>query len=464
MSLKFKIFSSMLVIIILTVISSAIFFNIGIERHFSQFRLEESAQEIDQFLQRAEKLYQQTDDRAQVIDFISVYAEENNIDYFPGAPDNQHHQHGNNRSTSAERSSRMMERGHQGMMRDILEDGLVLEFSGEHFGYLNWSQSPEEAGLLQEIEAQTADLRNNINRFLFPIGAILIFLSGLLSFGLAKRHTQPIAAMIKTVEKIEQGEFQVKISDCDTPELQSLADAINSLSSRLSYLEQVRRQSVSDISHEMRTPLTNLKNYLHALDDNVLEWDEETLEELEEEVDRLINLTEKFEELTEAERKAKNIELSRQNLTEVFRGLKKKFSNRAKQKNISLNFTVSLDKLVWQLDEEAVKTILINLLNNSIKYTEPGGKIRCSVKRNEEMLEFNVSDTGIGIPDSEQEMIFERFYRTDKSRSRDTGGSGLGLAIVKELVEAMKGSINIESEEGTGTVISVLIPAIKEEK
>ena len=461
MSLKFKIFLSMILIIIITVISATILFNIGLERHFSQFRMEESAQELNEFLEQAERLYQETGDRSQVTNFIRVYAEENNIEYHPGpAENNQHFHHSPMSDTNSEGNRRMMEndRRHHGMMRDIIQEGLSLEISEENFGYLSWPQSPEETGILQDIENQTTELQSSINKFLLPLGFILIFISGIVSFFLVKRHTRPISQMIKYVNNIEEGQYNVKISDCNSPELQSLAKAINSLSSRLRYLEKVRKQSVSDISHEMRTPLTNLKNYLRALNDGVIDWNNKTLMELEEEVNRLINLTERFEELTEVEKKTNNIEYSRVDISNIFNKFRKRYHPRAKREDICLEFEISINNNFWKLDREALEIILNNLITNAIKYSESGDRVNCKVKQKEEYLIFTVKDSGIGIPESEQKLIFERFYRTDKSRSRETGGSGLGLAIVKELVEAMEGFIEISSNEGEGTKIDILLP------
>ena len=466
-SLTFKIFLSMMIIIILSVISAAILFNLGLEYHFSQFRMEESAQELNDFLDQAEKLYLETGDRSQVVNFIRVYAEENNVDYHPEpGEDNHHMHHRHDMESDGERGRRITEsdRGHHGMMREIIEEGLAVNIAQENFGYLSWPQNSEETGLLQEIENQTAELRSNINRFLLPLGLILVFISGIVSFWLVKHHTRPISQMINTVEKIEEGKFEEKITNCGSLELKSLAKAINSLSSRLGYLEKVRKQSVSDISHEMRTPLTNLKNYLRALNDGVISWNEETLIELEEEVNRLINLTERFEELTEAERKANNIEPAKTDITEIFREMKRRFAPRAERKDISLKFEMGLHVSSWELDDDALRTILNNLLTNALKYSETGGKVSIRAGKEKEYLKFSVKDSGIGIPAEEQKLIFERFYRTDKSRSQDTGGSGLGLAIVRELVNAMQGSIEIESEEGRGTEIIIFLPAQEVDK
>ena len=462
MSLKLKIFLGVMAIIIITVVSVAVIFNIGFERYFSQYRLDESARELEEFLERAESIYEETGSRAQVQMLIRDFAAENNIEYIPDMDHRDHMDHGEDHhmrgmDRQGERGHRMMEERGAAVMAEVIEDGLRVEIGGEDFGYLNWTEQEGEAAVLQEIDAQTDQLRSNINRFLIPLAALLIFTAGLLIFGLVNRHTRPIEQLVAAVEKIEAGEYEVNVPVDRGREFQSLARAVDSLSDRLEYLENVRRQSVSDISHEMRTPLTNLKNYLEALSDGMMTWDSDTLQGLEEEVRRLIQLTERFEELTAAEKRAQNLEPQKFALEDLFQELRKRFAPGAEEKSLNLEFEVNLKGSRIINDEEALRTVLENLIANAIKYSDPGGKVEVSAGEEEEKLILKVKDDGPGIPPGEQELIFERFYRTDSSRSRETGGAGLGLAIVKELVEAMEGEIEVDSGS-KGTEFTLIFP------
>ncbi len=460
MSLKLKIFLGVMAIIIITVVSVAVVFNIGFERYFSQYRLDESARELDEFLARAETIYEETGSRSQVQMMIRDFASENNIEYIPDRHNMEDH-HMRNMRMPDERGHRMMEDRGPAAMTEIIEEGLRVEIEGEEFGFLYWTEDDGQAAFLQEIDAQTERLRRNINRFLIPLAALLIFMAGLLIFGLVKRHTKPIEKLGAAVEKIEEGEYDVNVPLEKGVEFQSLAGAIDSLSDRLKYLERVRRQSVSDISHEMRTPLGNLKNYLEALSDGMMTWDKKTRQGLEEEVRRLIQLTERFEELTAAEKKAQNLEPEKIDLRVLFQKLRRRFAAKAGESRLKLNFELDLENSEIVQDREALRTVLENLISNAIKYSEPGGEIEVRAAGDDGKLKLKVRDTGIGIPPGEQELIFERFYRTDSSRSRETGGTGLGLAIVKELVEAMEGEIEVNSEE-EGTEFLVILPAGRE--
>ena len=460
MSLKLKIFLGVMAIIIITVISVAVVFNIGFERYFSQYRLDESARELDEFLARAETIYEETGSRSQVQMMIRDFASENNIEYIPDRNHMEDH-HMRNMRMPAERGHRMMEERGPAAMTEVIEEGLRVEIDGEEFGFFYWPEDDGQAAVLQEIDAQTERLRRNINRFLIPLAALLIFMAGLLIFGLVKRHTKPIEKLVAAVEKIEEGEYDVNVPLEKGVEFQSLAGAIDSLSDRLKYLERVRRQSVSDISHEMRTPLGNLKNYLEALSDGMMTWDKKTRQGLEEEVRRLIQLTERFEELTAAEKKAQNLEPEKIDLRVLFQKLRRRFVTKAGESRLKLNFELDLENSEIVQDREALRTVLENLISNAIKYSEPGGEIEVRAAGDDGKLKLKVRDTGIGIPPGEQELIFERFYRTYSSRSRETGGTGLGLAIVKELVEAMEGEIEVNSGE-EGTEFLLILPAGRE--
>ena len=225
-------------------------------------------------------------------------------------------------------------------------------------------------------------------------------------------------------------------------------------------LEQVRKDFVANVSHELKTPITSIKGFSETLLDGAM--DEEKLREkflkiILKESERLQSLIHDLLELSKIERSYFQVHWAEMTLVQIADEVVTMLNDKASTKEINLTLASSGDSTM-QGDPERMKQILINIINNAITYTPASGKIEVMVKGNQSTVELKVTDTGIGIEENEIPRVFERFYRVDRARSRNSGGTGLGLAIVKHLAEAHHASIHVQSKQGEGTTFTLVFP------
>lgn len=228
-------------------------------------------------------------------------------------------------------------------------------------------------------------------------------------------------------------------------------------------LEKMRSEFVANVSHELRTPITSIKGFTETLLDGAMQ-DEETcrnfLQIISDESERLFRLIREILDLSKIEQKKIPLTLERYNAADLIANTVSVVQEQLHRKNLTLRLDVDPD--IWLItDRDSFHQVMLNLLSNAIAYTLEGGLVTLSVHQQENRVVIKVQDTGIGIPEKDLERIFERFYRVDKARSRDSGGTGLGLAIVKHLVENLHGIISVESREGEGTTFTVIFPAMQ---
>ena len=229
----------------------------------------------------------------------------------------------------------------------------------------------------------------------------------------------------------------------------------------LRLLEQIRSDFVANVSHELKTPLTSIKGFAETLKDGAINDEvtrEKFLDIINVEADRLTRLINDILSLSELENKKQSILLERVNFNEGIDETHDMLLSLSKLKDINLIFKKDDDIPRVMGNRDKVKQLLINLIDNAIKYTPKGGTVTVKTYFRDNFVCIDVADTGIGIQKEYIPRLFERFYRVDKGRSRALGGTGLGLAIVKHIVASMNGSITVESEPGIGTVFTIMIP------
>jgi len=242
-------------------------------------------------------------------------------------------------------------------------------------------------------------------------------------------------------------------------EVKELTQTLNMMLSRLSEAWEQQRQFVSDVSHELRTPLTLVQGYLQSLlrrSVNLTESQQEALEVASDEAERTIHLLQDLLDLARADSGHLDFQLESFVLNDLVVevvGMAEQFSARP--------ITIEAGTLPIEVraDRNSLRRVLINLLDNAMKYSEPDTPITLKIEPKAESVLIQVSDRGLGIPLQQQTRIFERFYRVDEARTRSTGGSGLGLAIVKTLVERMGGSVTVRSKLGEGSIFTVTLPS-----
>ncbi|MCL1993426.1 MAG: HAMP domain-containing histidine kinase [Spirochaetes bacterium] len=246
--------------------------------------------------------------------------------------------------------------------------------------------------------------------------------------------------------------------DYATTELAELSQSINSLSAEIEEGERRQKQLVSDIAHELRTPLSCLQGTIEAMIDNVYPADREHLESCHEEITRLAGLVSDLGTLTSLEWNKIELNKSEFDLSKLLDFTARQFMPQAMEKGIEIK--LALGETPVAADYERLKQVFANILSNAVKYTDRGSISIAAESAGGQCL-VRISDTGIGIPQSDLPRIFERFYRSDKSRSRDTGGAGIGLSIAAAIVAAHGGAISAKSIPAGGTEFSIRLSALE---
>lgn len=292
---------------------------------------------------------------------------------------------------------------------------------------------------------------SGIGAFFLAIGFTLI---------LSKKLAAPLIQMEKATRRIAKGELNTRVHVPSGDEIGSLATAINDLAKDLQTYTDTRKEFFANISHELRTPMTYLDGYSTVLKNNLYDSEEEKdhyLEILSEESKRLIRLIQDLFDLAKIEEGKVNLDQEWVDLSEMVHSTVLKVSLKAKDKGLVIRQDIKESLPLVYVDPLRVEQIMINLLDNAIRYTHQGS-IDVVVFRHAITVDLIVKDTGMGIPEEDLPFIYDRLYRVEKSRSRESGGSGLGLAIVKKLVEMQGGSIKITSQVGQGTTCIVSFP------
>jgi signal transduction histidine kinase len=306
-------------------------------------------------------------------------------------------------------------------------------------------------------------------RFLIIINLIYLLAAAVsLMFGvvlrnrLKKKFLHPIYAIQDNAKLIEQGAYlSVREVGSETIELNELSASVTNMALRLEEQERLRKRLTSDIAHELRTPLATVNSHLEAFIDNIWEPTTERLTILQDEIRRLTNLIKDLGDLSYMESGEIKLSKSNFNLSESMMNLVDHFEPLFASDEKTITADVQSGILVHG-DRDRLNQVFINIVSNALKYTNPGGQVIVSVRKDGASAEILVKDDGIGIPKEDLPYIFERFYRSDLSRSRGTGGKGIGLTIAKALIDAHGGTITILSETADGTMVRILLPALSE--
>jgi signal transduction histidine kinase len=305
----------------------------------------------------------------------------------------------------------------------------------------------------------------SINRLLVIATIILMVTSFVISVILSRAIARPVNKSAEAARQIAKAHaggvggkpLTIRIDDkCQTKELAELARSINSLAAELEEAECRQKQLTSDVAHELRTPLTCLQGDIEAMIDGVYKPDRERLESLHEEIIRLAGLVNDLNTLTSLEWERLTLNKAEFDLAALLRVTAEQFRAAAAEKGVEIH--LCLVESLLTADYDRLKQVFINLLSNAVKYTDNGCVIVSVQKATTVGVEWEVfiTDTGIGIPEVDLPHIFERFYRTDKSRNRSTGGVGIGLAIAAAIVHAHGGTISVESN-GKSSVFKVAL-------
>ncbi len=272
--------------------------------------------------------------------------------------------------------------------------------------------------------------------------------------------TKPFGRVTKAINEVKAGYSNDPISVPDLAETVHIVDAFNQLLERMKILDDSRQEFVSNVSHELKTPLTSMKVLADALlmqEGATEELYKEFLGDIVSEIDRENQIITDLLALVKLDKKAKELSISQVDINELTELILKRLRPIARKRDIELVYE-SIRPVVAEVDEVKMTLIMSNLVDNAIKYNNEHGWVKVVVDADHQYFTFEVSDSGMGIPEESLTRIYERFYRVDKSHSREIGGTGLGLAITKDAVLAHRGFITVTSKEGEGTCFTVKMP------
>lgn len=290
------------------------------------------------------------------------------------------------------------------------------------------------------------------------LGLIIIVISVLYS----GRIVAPLKEVAGSIVMISSGDFNETMQVKGYTEAEDIADNFNSMLSVLQNLEDVRQEFVSNVSHELKTPITSVKVLAESLidqEDVPLELYQEFMVDINDELERMNKIINDLLTLVKMDKNASEVTIAEVNINEFVERILKQLQPIADKRNIEIIFE-SVRPVVAQIDEVKLEMAFRNLIENAIKYNYDNGWVRVSLNADHKFMYLKVSDSGVGIPEELQDNIFERFYRVDKARSRETGGNGLGLAITRNAILLHRGSIKVHSIEQQGTTFAVRIPLI----
>ncbi len=285
----------------------------------------------------------------------------------------------------------------------------------------------------------------------------------LVSWFLTRNIVSPVNAMMSASQRIAEGHYDERVEARGSDELAQLAARFNQMASQLEQVENKRRQLIGDVTHELRTPLTSIKGYMEGLVDGVLPATPETYDQIHNEASRLARLVDDLQELSRVEANAFSLDIHPTDLSSLVGTILKRLSPQATKKRITLRSNLPANLQHVLADEDRITQVLTNLAANALQYTPEDGSVTISAIQKDDEVIVSVKDSGIGIPPEHLKNLFTRFYRVDKSRSRNAGGgSGIGLTIARHLVEAHGGRIWVESEgEGKGSTFSFSLKSKK---
>ncbi len=314
----------------------------------------------------------------------------------------------------------------------------------------------------QESAADSVEFMNRIFATMLTLIIIVSLLIGVISFFMAGFITDPIRDLTEKLSKATEEGTDFYVEKTTGGEIGKLIDSFNKMTEQIKVQEEKRQEFVSNASHELKTPLSSIKLISDSLintQDAPQEMVNEFLADMNVQVDRLTRIVDKLLTLTRMDNSASvsRMEFAVTDLTELCSNITKALRPLAEQKHIELTYD-SEATIYSKVERDRIWEAIYNVLDNSIKYTKEEGKVCVRLFKDDTNVIIEISDTGIGIAPDEKYKIFDRFYRVDKARARETGGTGLGLSIAMTAVELHGGNIVVESEEGVGSTFRIIIP------
>lgn len=285
---------------------------------------------------------------------------------------------------------------------------------------------------------------------------LCVIIGSILMFFATKTISKPIKYISDITKEVSKGNFDISINYESEDEIGALAKNFNLMIAELKNMEYLRKDFISNVSHEFKTPISSIQGFVELIKNKDLseEKREAYLDIIIEETERLSNLSSNMLKISRLDNQSIPNKITNFSLDEQIRKIILLLEEKWDRKKLELD--IDLDKIIFKGDEDLIEQIWINLIENAIKFSEDGGKISVELKSTKDGVVVKISDTGIGIPEESKRRVFEKFYQGEISHSKV--GNGLGLAIVKRIVEICSGQIEIESRVGEGTTFVISLP------
>ena len=318
--------------------------------------------------------------------------------------------------------------------------------------------SDDEASILPSLIEFGSILRRTIEvTLIFSITVFTLVLIAVVVF-ITRRSFRPMGPLLAAARAIGRGDFSHRVKEKGIDEFKRLSQAFNYMAASLGKAEEVQKRMTSDTAHELRTPINNIKGYIEAIQDGVVEPNGEIVGVLHDQASHLAKIVEDLRVLAVADAGTLKFEFTSNDMADMVRGVIKEFAPLAQSQKIEIRY-VGPEEFKFEFDLLRIRQVIVNLLNNAITHSPSGSEIQVTLESDDTGgAVIKVIDHGSGISAENLENVFDRFYRTDSSRVRTTGGSGLGLTICKKIVVAHGGEISAESELNEGSTFSVRLP------
>lgn len=319
-------------------------------------------------------------------------------------------------------------------------------------------------GLRKRVEterpSETTFLKRQYQLF-YMIGGGIFILTALVSFLLARHLLAPIKKLMDGSQALTDRQFAARIDVHTSDELGQLASSFNMMAQALEKYEEMRKQWISDISHELRTPISILRGEIEAIQDGVRGMNRETLDSLHSEVLHVARIVHDLHELSLADARALSFKMERIRVLQILENTIDSFRARFDQKQITIINEIRRDQdIETNGDKDRLTQLYSNLLENALRYADSPGTLKIWQEHSKNRLKLFFEDSGPGVPEDSVVYLFDRLYRVDKSRSRALGGSGLGLSICRSILEVMGGEIHASNASGGGLLIDIMIPLL----
>ncbi len=304
-----------------------------------------------------------------------------------------------------------------------------------------------------------ASFRRAVDNALWKAGIAATLAAGVISGLVSLSIIRPLRRVVKASQHIAEGHYDQRLPARENDEMGELARSFNRMAESLAATENMRRQLIGDVSHELNTPLASIKGYMEGLQDGVIAPTAETFQLVHHEADRLQRLVHDLQELSRAEAVSSQLDLRPCDPSRIVQAVTARLLPQFADQGIVLENDVSERLPQVRADADRVEQVLTNLVGNALQYTAAGGRVTIKAARLDAAIQFSVQDTGVGLTTDDLTKIFQRFYRVDKSRARASGGSGIGLTIAQHIVEAHGGQIWAESPGlNQGSTFSFTLP------